>query len=204
MQTQDAKQFSAAITLRNLITKTRIYRQPSSDRIILLQHYADAVCSLYDMPEVVVHTPHVMDVLVALHGINWAHAVYALASPSLYVKNVCRLTSRVAPLSLYLPFVGAVNVSTVDELVAKWGEVFTKYLREQGGVVGEVATGHVGAAVSGNVAMSLLYNEAVGETFAIPVFDEDAAPAEAPVQVNNTRTLIDAGDDEEADFNATH
>lgn len=207
------KQFLAAISLRNLIVKQRFYRKSREERIEALQAFINEQCTSYRQPSFAVNKPHILQALVAFKGVVWANAVYAIASPNLFAKNIVALSERSdnALAAVNLPFVGEVSPQNEDELYAAWESAFINFVR----LANVEEINQVAAVVQGNVRLSHIFNNNVGDAVEqIRVYDEDAVLVDPPEEVILSADILQPPasepeqpadeEDEEAQFNANH
>jgi len=187
-QESDVLMFAHALQLRKMIVKDRFYRQSREIKLEMLQsfatlvtdYYRPAVVSIddYPLPTVSVNTTRIFDALITLRGVEWANAVYALASPSLYVKNILRYYSNVIPEETYVPFIGPVpTVDTLSKALYMWDVAM------QGCVVAcpaDTVYEAIASVVHGNIKMSEMYNAFAPEPLTLVVYDEDVVPVEQP------------------------
>ena len=212
--------FASAIALRQIVVKERFYRKTRAERIADLQEYINNRAAENGVAPVIVSSPHVLKELVRLMGVNFANAVYALASPSIYIKNVNSNRSSNVATALELPGIGRIHFNpgeeeNLEKMYTVWAGCFALYAVS----AANAYLVDVGNAVAGNVKLSTIFNAAVEPEYQIAVYDEDAVAAAAvlpdpPAEINvewpveQTEAEFNAAAsgnvDEEEEFNAAN
>lgn len=110
------------LELRAMLVQEKYYIQPEQIQLQLLQKFVDSVCGVYQLPKHHVTNTHIVKNLFILKGATWANAVYAMASPYLYVENILPFSGAMyVPGVVQLPYrVVPATMPDLDTLIQQW------------------------------------------------------------------------------------